>query len=168
MCTCDQNQNICTRTGWRRPCPSRNQAWSLPGFTIDCPDHSLSSYFFLSPPQIFGHSLGAQKAVSFFNLLDNFNVGATWSATYLVSFLAILTLIFFINELSHRIRFESRRAVKPTTSIASIARSFRAKKLSAIGLFVLFVHLFLWLTRLFITNNIKTNKVVRPIFRPVV
>ena len=40
------------------------------------------------------------------------------------------------------------------------ADSFGVKRLSAIGVFVLFIRLFLWVTQLFLTNNIKTNKVV--------
>ena len=94
--------------------------------------------------------------MSYFDLLDNFNVGLTLLSTYIFSFFAILSLAFLINKLTHRIRGTANSPKR----IALALNSFELKRLSAMGLFVLFVHRFLWLTQLFLTNNIKTNKVV--------
>ena len=108
-----------------------------------------------------GHPIKEQK--EFFNLLDNFKVGFTLAAIFLLSFLGILALSFLINELTHRIRFEEtvvRRRPKLFKRIVSALKSFGVNRLSAIGIFVLFVHQFIWVTQLFLTNNIKTNKVV--------
>ena len=104
------------------------------------------------------HPIRDQKT-SFFNLLDNFNIGITLSAVYLLSFFGILLFSFLIKELALRTR--QRRPVELSKRITLAMSSFKMKQLSAIGLFVLFVHLFLWQTELFLTNNIKTNKVVR-------
>ena len=104
-----------------------------------------------------------QNAISFFNLLDNFNVGFTLTATFLLSFLGILTFSFLINELTHRVHFGEtvlRSRAKLSKRIASALNSFGVNRLSAIGIFVLFVHQFIWIGQLFLINNIKTNKVV--------
>ena len=107
---------------------------------------------------VLGHAIHDQtNCVAYFNLLNNFNVGLTLSSTFLVSVLAILAFSYLINRLTNRIQERPPEACK---SIAVILTKFRNKTLSAIGIFFLFVHLFLWLTQLFLTNNIKTNKVV--------
>ena len=101
-----------------------------------------------------------RKDTTYHNLLDNFKIGLTLSAAYLLSFVGILALPFFINELTHRIRLERRRTARIGEKIKSAFGNFGVTRLSAMGLFALFVHLFLWLTQLLLTNNIKTNKVV--------
>ena len=103
------------------------------------------------------------KNNAYFNLLDNFNVGLALSAIFLLSFLGILSLDFLINKLTERIRFGSseRSPTKISEAIASTVASLGVNQLSAIGIFVLFVNQYLWLAELFLTNNIKTNKVVR-------
>ena len=100
---------------------------------------------------------------AYFNLLDNFNVGLALSAIFLLSFLGILSLAFLINKLTERIRFDpsERSPTKISKAIASTVASLGMNQLSAIGIFVLFVNQYLWLAELFITNNVKTNKVVR-------
>ena len=111
---------------------------------------------------IVSHAIQDQKSVSVFDLRDNFNIGITLSAVYLLSFFGVLGLGFLINELTYRTRFDmGRRKIKLSKRIALVVASFGVKRLSATGLFVLFVHLFLWLSQHFLTNNIKTNKVVR-------
>ena len=103
-----------------------------------------------------------ENSVSFFNLLDNLNLGVTLSALYLLSFFGLLAFSFLINELTRRIRIErGRRTIQISKRIALALSKFRNKTLTAIGIFVLCAQLFLWLTQLFLTNNIKTNKVVR-------
>lgn len=101
-------------------------------------------------------------AVSIFNLLlDNFNVGFKLAIIFLFSFLVVLATSVLLdeNELTSRVRFGGtairREAPKLTQRIASAVSNFGSSRLSAIGLFVLFVHLFLWQTQLFLTNNIK-------------
>ena len=110
---------------------------------------------------LIGHPIRDQTSlVSFYNLLDNFNVGFTLTATYLFSIFTILVLALLLNELTHWIQTGAIRTNKISKRIASVVGSFRTKQLSALGLFLLFVHLFLWIIQLFLTNNIKTNKVV--------
>lgn len=109
----------------------------------------------------FGHSIRDRNAVSIFNLLSNFNVGIGLFAVYGLSFLAILAFAFLLDELTRRRRFGGRGTVRLSQRIASVARSFEMKRFSTIGVFVLFVHLFLFITEHFLTNNIQTNKVVR-------
>ena len=112
---------------------------------------------------VVGHPIREQHGldVAYYNLLNNFNVGFTLAAVYLLSLLSILTLSFLINEIAHRIRLGGRRRiVKLSRRFALTLSKFQKRTLSAIGVFVLFTHLFLWLTQLFLTNNIKTNKVV--------
>ena len=103
-----------------------------------------------------------RKAISFFNLLNNFTVKVTLAATFFFLFLVILAISVLINEISHRIRFEesvvkkaSRRASKLSNRIASAVSSFRSTRLSAIAVFALSVNLFIWITQLLLTNNIK-------------
>ena len=101
--------------------------------------------------------------ISIFNLLDNFKIDLTLTATFF-SFLGTLAIAVLINELSRRIRFDetvvrraSRRAPKLLQRIASAVSSFEAKRPSAITVFAIFVHLFIWVTQLFLTNNIKVE-----------
>lgn len=112
-----------------------------------------------------GHVLRDENKKSYFNLLENFNLGLTLSAIFLLAFLGILSTSFLINKLAQRIRFGSssleRRPTKISEKITSAVSSLGVKQLSAIGIFVLFVNQYLWLSELFLTNNIKTNKVVR-------
>lgn len=99
---------------------------------------------------------------SFLNLLDNFNFGLTLSATYMLSFCAVLVICFLIHQISHRLQFGKRgRTGKAVQKTVAALGSFRGNRLSTIGVFVLCTHVFLWLTQLFLTNNIKTNKVVK-------
>ena len=112
---------------------------------------------------VVGHAIQRQKAFTFFNLLNNFKVGFTLAVTFLLAFLSILALSFLINELIYRVRCQEtlvRRRPKLSKRITSVLNSFGAKRLSAIGVFVLFARLFIWITQLFLINNIKTNKVV--------
>ena len=106
-----------------------------------------------------GHAIHQDRdEVSFFNLLDNFNFGLTLTATYLFSFIAILMICFLIHLINHRIRFGKRgRTSKTIQKVFSALGTFRGSRLSTIGLFVLCVHLFLWQTQLFLTNNIKVS-----------
>ena len=100
---------------------------------------------------------------SFFNLLHNFNLGISLSAIFLGAFFTILLLSFFIGQFAHRIRFGVSKKIQASKWISSALSNFKVKHLCAVGVFVLFIHLFLWLNQLFLTNNIKTNKVVRSI-----
>ena len=102
-----------------------------------------------------------EEEIGYFNLLNNFKIGISLFVCYIFVCFAILSTAFFIKELSYRIRFERRRFAKISKRIVSAVSSFGVKRLSAISLFALFVHLFLWFSELFLTNNIKTNKVVR-------
>ena len=63
-----------------------------------------------------------------------------------------------------RRRADVRKRTEIWKRIASAVSSFGSAKLSPIGLLILFVQLFIWFSELFLTNNIKTNKVVRKTF----
>ena len=106
------------------------------------------------------HQIRDQTSLAYFNLLNNFNVGFTLSAIYLFFFFIILSLLILVNELAYRIRSGGRETLGISKRVALALGKFRIKRLSAIAIFVLFVQLFLWMTQLFLTNNIKTNKVV--------
>ena len=107
-----------------------------------------------------GYPIRKQKAVSFFNLLNNFNLSLTLWTTFFFSFLGVLVVSFLLNKLAHRIHFETttaRRAPKLSKQFASTVRSFGLKKVSAISIFVLFVYEFIWVTQIFLINNIKVE-----------
>ena len=95
--------------------------------------------------------------VKIFNLLDNFKVDFTLILVYLFAFCCILVLSFLLNEFSHRVRFGIGRTAKVSEKIISAVRSFGNNRLSAISLFALCVGQFIWLTELFLTNNIKVE-----------
>ena len=101
-----------------------------------------------------------REGVSFFNLLDNFKIRIDLALVYLLSIFGILATSFLINELTHRIYRKGtavRRTSKFSRRIVSALSSFGKKRLSAIGLFFVSVHLFIWITQLFLTNNIKVE-----------
>ena len=107
------------------------------------------------------HFLQDQKE-SYFNLLNNFDVGIGLALVYLVSICGILLVAFLINEITQRIRLGERRIemggrIEIRKRIASAVSSFGATRLSPIGLFLLFVGLFFWFSELFLTNNIKVE-----------
>ena len=109
---------------------------------------------------IIGDPIHDQKGSvsSFFNLLDNFKINITLATIYLFSILGILSFSFLIKEFIHRIRRRGARRIEIIKRIALALNSFLVKRrLSAIGLFVLFVQIFTWLTLLFLTNNIKVE-----------
>ena len=123
-----------------------------------------------------GHSLlPHQIQSSYSNLLNNLNVGLALSATFLLSILGIFAAVVLINELTDRIhRIEqingvqgirrSREKAKSSKRIGAVVSSFGVKRLSAIGILMLFVQLFLWLVTLFVSNNIQTNIIVVSVF----
>lgn len=106
-----------------------------------------------------GHAIRDQSA-TYFNLLNNFSFGLTLSAFYLVSFLIILSFSLLIHELICRVRLGQRKTLGISKRIILVVNSFRVKKCSTIGIFVLFVQIFIWVTKLLVSNSIKTNKVV--------
>ena len=110
------------------------------------------------------HVIPDQDKLSYFDLLDNLKVGFKLTATYLVVFLVTLALSHLLNELTYRIRFGCGRSTRIQERILGAFKSLGVPRLTAVGLFVLFFQLFLWFSQLFLTNNIKTNKVVRAFF----
>ena len=110
---------------------------------------------------VVGHPIhNRNDSAYYFDLLNNLNVGFGLASVYLLSFCGILAFAFLIDDLTGRIQFGARKRAKIWKRVTWAVSKFQRKKLTAIGLFFLFIHLFLWLTRLFLTNNIKTNKVV--------
>ena len=106
-----------------------------------------------------------QNEDNFFDLIDNFMLGFGLSAAYLGSILVSGLIIFGLNELRRKIQFGVPRIVKLQKKFAIVLSQFGMNRLSAIGIFVLSFNLFLWLAELFLTNNIKTNKVVGHFFK---
>ena len=109
-----------------------------------------------------GQLIRDHKELYYFNLLKNFELDFILLTTYLLAFISTLALAFLINELTYRIQFGGKRTIKFTERFTSTVSSFKLRRLSAIGMLALFVYLSLWLTQVFFTNNIKTNKVVSP------
>ena len=102
-----------------------------------------------------GHSI--QDRLRFFDLLDNFDVGLTLLLVYLLAFIGVLTLSVILGGLSERIRSGRRKRLEFSKRIALAVRNFHVTELSAIAIFILFVNLFLWISELFLTNNIKVS-----------
>lgn len=97
--------------------------------------------------------------LDYFDLTANFQFGLPILASYFLSFLGIILTCLFI------IKMKNKLASNPITNreiLTIFQKDFFTKKysLSAMGIFILFFHLFFWYTQLFMTNNIKTNKVV--------
>lgn len=133
---------------WMRPEPdySHNEPWLAKSQPIMTEKVTISQAI-----------KGNQKTV-YYNLLNNFDVGLTLSATFLCSFFTIVALSFLLNEVAHRIRFSRKRRIKIIKRIALALGRFQSKRMSmAIAIFVLFAHIFLWQTQLFLTNNIKVS-----------
>ena len=107
---------------------------------------------------IIGHAIRGRRD-AFFNLLDNFNIELTLWIAYLLAFLTVMSLFILLNEITDRIRFGGKRTAKFSKRITLALTKFRIKisKQRAIGIFVMFVYIFIWLTQLFLTNNIKVN-----------
>lgn len=106
------------------------------------------------------YGLNERADVSFFDLIENFMIGLQLTAIYLAASLSVLFLCLIINEITAGF-ISSRKFQLPkkfTNKIDLAVKSLEIRKLSTIGVFALFVHLFFWLTRLFLINNIKTNK----------
>ena len=106
-----------------------------------------------------GQQIYKQSGVSFFDLMDNFKVATSLLSIYLAALLAVLLIGVCIRRLAYWVRFGASRMPK------LFRGNFKYRKLGfikfpALAIFVLFVGQFLWLTQLFLTNNIKTNKVV--------
>lgn len=120
---------------------------------------------------VLGHAIREQsKNVAYLNLLNNFNVGFTLMATYLLSVFPIFVVAFLLNELNEltrRIRCGAR-SVSISKRILLTLSKFHVRlsrqPISALSLFFLFVHLFIWFSEHFLTNHISTNSVVRTRF----
>lgn len=79
----------------------------------------------------------------------------------MLALLIISFICLIIHRLTCEIKFENLNNYSSLSkNVQLIFISFEVKKFSTITIFILFVHLFFWFTQLFLTNNIKTNKVV--------
>lgn len=99
------------------------------------------------------------KSVSYFDLIENFNIGFQ---NYIFYFLCILvTSVFYLvfSFLVAKINGPYAETNEGDFKISKILAIFSTSevRLSAIGVFLLFFHLFIWFAQLFLTNNIKTN-----------
>ena len=108
---------------------------------------------------IFGHIVPRQRE-AFFDLMDNFKLGFSLISIYIVALLAVLVIAGYIRRLAYWIRFGDSRKPKLFRRLFA-ERKLDFKKLSALGIFTLCVGQFLWLTQLFLTNNIKVSSINR-------
>lgn len=105
-----------------------------------------------------GH--GIHKNLEYFDMLKNFNLALEMFVFYAISYSLIYLLLLFLIDLSKRVH----RTKEPKSVFASslvILRRFLGDghPLSAIGIFLLCVNLYLGYTLLFIGNNIKTEAI---------
>ena len=110
----------------------------------------------------FGHSIDDKDAedVSYFDLIHNFKLPISLLAIYLAAFLVIIFIGFAFHEITQKIKckaFKKKRLIKKLATILRLF--FSGNKFFTIGVFFVFVLLFIWFSQLFLTNNIKTNKV---------
>src|SRR5699024_3769155 len=80
--------------------------------------------------------------------------------TYLATLLAALLVGVCLRQLAHRVKFRASRRPELFRGLIFGNHRLVFLKLPALAIYTLFVGQFLWLTELFLTNNIKTNKVV--------
>lgn len=106
------------------------------------------------------NSIMNQDNLDYFDLLSNFNLGLEVISFYVVTYLIAFLLFLLLIDLSERMNQTAvqgsllRRGWLTMRNFLCHGYSF-----SSIGVFFMFLHLFLWLNELFLTNNIKTNKV---------
>ena len=105
----------------------------------------------------FGHMIPEKRSVSFFDLMKNFKLDVSLLSIYLVALLAALLIGVCIRRMAYRIKFGASRMPKLFRGYFADKKFAFRKKLPALAIFVLFVHQFLWLTQLFLTNNIKVE-----------
>lgn len=106
------------------------------------------------------HVIQERDEVTYFNLLNNLKFGFTLTVTYLVSACGILAISYLLNELNYRVRFEAKRKLWAPQRVLGAVKSLGVPRFSAVGVFVLFFQFFFLFSQLFLTNSIKTNKVV--------
>ena len=106
-----------------------------------------------------GQVVHKQSGVSFFDLMDNFKLGISLLSIFLAVLLAVLLIGVCIRRLAYWVWFGASRKPKLFRGYFT-DQKLGFIKFPALAIFVLFVHQFVWLTQLFLTNNIKTNKVV--------
>lgn len=106
------------------------------------------------------HMIHEQKTVDFFDLMSNFRFSPSLLSAYLAGVLAALFIGIFIRRLTYRIQFGTSKKSGFFRGFF-VNRRLHFKRFSALAVFALFLRLFLWISQLFLTNNIKTNKVVR-------
>lgn len=106
------------------------------------------------------HQVNRKSDGAFFDLMDNFNVGVLLISIYLAALLAALLAGLCIRRLAYQVRFGTSRKPKLFRYFADRKLGFKKTHLPALSVFALCVGEFFWLTQIFLTNTIKTNKVV--------
>lgn len=111
---------------------------------------------------VIGHSILTKKDdFNYFDLLfNNFDLGVEVISFYLVSYVLTFLLLLFLIDLSKRVKQRKEANSLLSKSLSILRRFFSdGAHLSPLGFFLLCADLYLWHTLLFLTNNIKTNKV---------
>ena len=101
-----------------------------------------------------------RTSLDYFDLLSNFQVGLEVAAFYAVA--CLLTYLFFLVLIRLSRRVERRKEPESlfTESLSILGRFLNeGHGFSSLYLFLACSNLCLWHTLLFLTNNIKTNKV---------
>lgn len=107
--------------------------------------------------------LGEQKTFEHYDLLNNLNLGYIITSWFLClvlfSFLFGLFIIFMTYK-DRRILKRSKSKFEKLCRIALRTKKSFSYTFSALSAFIVSYKVYIWLSTIIITNNIKTNKVV--------
>lgn len=107
---------------------------------------------------ILGHRIFS-NGVSFNDLMRNFAFGYKIILSYLVT-LVVLTAVFLVlSKVTFKIRFRNKRNIISNFFVLMALFVKNQRRFVYIRCFCLFLTIFFWFSLLFVTNNIKTNKV---------
>lgn len=103
--------------------------------------------------------ISIKKNVNYYDLALNFNFGYSILLSYLFILFMVTLFCLLISRLTIKIDGRFRRKSLISKCVILFEHLFGTSFLP-INIMLLFLSLFFWFTQLFLTNNIKTNKVV--------
>lgn len=111
---------------------------------------------------LIGHIIFDDKEKPYFDLISNFTVGLGLVSYFLAVFAVSFFCFFALVNLARRISTSSRNRKSVFESSFNVLKYFvcEQKSLSSIQVFLVALNLCFWFNRLFISNSIKTSKVV--------
>ena len=101
-----------------------------------------------------------KKKIDFFDLAENFKFELELILSYFATLFVGLLLCLVISRLTLKINMRQFKRENIYSRLSILSKHLSRSKLWPIKMIFLFLILFFWYTRLFLTNNIKTNKVV--------